>query len=316
MNFTNISYFLVIAEEGSVSSAARKLFVSQQSLSEQLKKMENEIGTPLFQRGNHHLTLTPAGECFYYSCKGITDMYNSVLTDIKDITENRKSRITVAVPTSYVPAYLAEFITVFQKNHPEYELVVVKRQHADIRQNMEGVDLYLGSLPLNPSLENHIILPEDPYCAVFARTLLEECYPGTSDAVCGHLQETGNLSCISELPFILLRNRYSTLSEDIRLILNEYQITPEVALYSENCDVNDSACANALGCIIAPKSYTVQRLFRNKNLDTSGLLSFPIAVTSFSPVLAISNPKGKKLHTAEKLFIEEAERYVREQLQE
>jgi DNA-binding transcriptional LysR family regulator len=314
MNFTNINYFLAIAEEGSISSAARKLFISQQSLSEQLKKMESEVGTPLFLRGNRRLTLTPAGERFYSSCKEITGLYNSALTDIKDITAHRKNKIPLAVPTSYTPAGLAEFIAIFQKEHPEYELVIVKRQHADIRQNMEGIDLYLSPLPLNASLENHILLPDDPYCAVFDRKLLQSVFPKNHSEICSRLRETGNLSEICELPLILLRNRYSVLSEDLSMILNEYQLTPNVALYSENCDVNDFACVHRLGCLIVPQSYARTRLFQNKNLDTSGLLSFPIRVNSFSTVLAIASPKGKNLHTAEKLFIQEAEAFIKERI--
>jgi DNA-binding transcriptional LysR family regulator len=312
MNFTNINYFLAIAEEGSISAAARKLFISQQSLSEQLKKMESEVGTPLFLRGNRRLTLTPAGERFYSGCKEITGLYDCALTDIKDITAHRKNKITIAVPTAYTPAGLAEFIAIFQETHKDFELVIVKRQHADIRQNMEGIDLYLSPLPLNPSLENHILLPEDPYCAVFDRTLLTSHFPTDHAEICAHLQETGNLNEIKTLPFILLRNRYSVLSEDLSLILNEYQLKPNVALFSENCDINDFACVHGLGCLIVPQSYARTRLFLNKNLDTSGLLSVPIQVRSFSTVLAIASPKGKRLHTAEKLFLQEAEAFIKE----
>ena len=64
MNFLNIKYFIAIAEEESISAAARKLFVSQQSLSEHLKKLENQIGVPLFNRETP-LSLTVAGETYF-----------------------------------------------------------------------------------------------------------------------------------------------------------------------------------------------------------------------------------------------------------
>ena len=64
MNIRNIRYFVTIAQERSITSAARKLFVSQQSLSGQLKKLEEEAGTPLFYR-EVPLRLTPAGEVLY-----------------------------------------------------------------------------------------------------------------------------------------------------------------------------------------------------------------------------------------------------------
>ena len=51
MNMLSIQYFLAIVEEGNISAAARKLFISQQTLSEHVKKLEDELGTPLFKRG-------------------------------------------------------------------------------------------------------------------------------------------------------------------------------------------------------------------------------------------------------------------------
>ena len=75
MNFLNIKYFIAIAEEQNISAAARKLYVSQQSLSEHLKKLETEIGAPLFIRGNT-ITLTVAGECFLDGAKEIMASLN------------------------------------------------------------------------------------------------------------------------------------------------------------------------------------------------------------------------------------------------
>ena len=81
MNFLNIKYFIAIAEEQNISAAARKLYVSQQSLSEHLKKLETEIGAPLFIRGNT-ITLTVAGECFLDGAKEIMASYNRMISNI------------------------------------------------------------------------------------------------------------------------------------------------------------------------------------------------------------------------------------------
>ena len=47
---TGLEYFLVLAQEGSISRAAQRLFVTQQSMSEQMKRLEEHYGTPLFVR--------------------------------------------------------------------------------------------------------------------------------------------------------------------------------------------------------------------------------------------------------------------------
>lgn len=61
MNFRNLQYFLAVAEERNITHAANRLFISQQSLSGHIAKLEEELGVPLFSRGQE-LTPTYAGE--------------------------------------------------------------------------------------------------------------------------------------------------------------------------------------------------------------------------------------------------------------
>ena len=61
MELQQIRYILAIAEEKNITKAAEKLFVSQSALSQQLLKLEQELGTPLFERSGRILELTEAG---------------------------------------------------------------------------------------------------------------------------------------------------------------------------------------------------------------------------------------------------------------
>ena len=61
MNFQDITYFLTLCGEKTFSAAADKLFITQQGLSKAIRRMENEIGAPLFERGRKTLALTPSG---------------------------------------------------------------------------------------------------------------------------------------------------------------------------------------------------------------------------------------------------------------
>ncbi len=61
MNFQNIEYFLAVVEYRNFTKAAQSLYISQQSLSENIRRLEEEIGTPLLYRCRS-LSLTPAGE--------------------------------------------------------------------------------------------------------------------------------------------------------------------------------------------------------------------------------------------------------------
>ena len=62
MNFRQLEYIQRIAKEGSISKAAAKLYISQSALSQQLLKLEEEIGAPIFERGINPLRPTHLGE--------------------------------------------------------------------------------------------------------------------------------------------------------------------------------------------------------------------------------------------------------------
>ena len=64
MTLTQIQYVLAVAETGTISAAAKRLFIAQPSLTASIKELENELQVTLFRRTNKGVTLTPEGEEF------------------------------------------------------------------------------------------------------------------------------------------------------------------------------------------------------------------------------------------------------------
>lgn len=75
MNYSGLSCFLTIAETGSFSAAAVKLYISQPALSQRIRTLENQLGFKLFLHNTHRATLTPAGRAFLPQAKRLMDIY-------------------------------------------------------------------------------------------------------------------------------------------------------------------------------------------------------------------------------------------------
>lgn len=305
MNFLNIKYFMAIAEEQSISAAARKLFVSQQSLSEHLKKLESEIGVPLFNRETP-LSLTVAGECFFEGGKELLSAYDRMLANIDNVTTKRRSKITIGISTYDVPPFLPDLLMRFSEKYPQYDVSVVKRLHTDISHNMRGVDLYISYLPLDEELEHVILINHDPYHAIFHKSLAEKVYGDRWPSIEEKLIETRDLSLLKEMPFLVLKDRQGQLARDLNSIFQQYNFTHEIGFLSENGDLNAEMCVKGAGCLLAPTDFMNRRFFASPSRPADNLLHYPIDITGFDPKLAICYEKGKHLHTAEICFLKEA----------
>ena len=97
MIFKNYEYFLTIAEEGNISSAARKLFVSQPSLSQYLKRLETNLGVELFDHTRYPLQLTYAGERYLAYVQDLFNLDRRMQQEFSDITQNRRGKIRLGI---------------------------------------------------------------------------------------------------------------------------------------------------------------------------------------------------------------------------
>lgn len=77
MNVKSLKYFITIAEEQNLTKAAKRLFVSQSTLSLFLRKLEEEAGLPLFDRSKNKLTITPAGRLYAETARELIRMEHS-----------------------------------------------------------------------------------------------------------------------------------------------------------------------------------------------------------------------------------------------
>jgi DNA-binding transcriptional LysR family regulator len=104
MEFRRLKYFVAVAEELSFSAAARRLHISQPPLSMQIKAMEDELGTALFERTSRQVKLTEAGRLFLVEARRALEYLNRAGEVVRQVTSGEGGEIRVAF-TASVPMF-------------------------------------------------------------------------------------------------------------------------------------------------------------------------------------------------------------------
>jgi DNA-binding transcriptional LysR family regulator len=118
MDIKQLKYFLTIAEEGQITSAAKKLHMAQPPLSQQLKALEEELGVKLIERGPRQIQLTDAGEILMARARQILELSSSTINEIKDYSSGLKGTLAIGTVSSSGATLLNNIITDFNKKYP------------------------------------------------------------------------------------------------------------------------------------------------------------------------------------------------------
>lgn len=145
MGNINWKYFVAAAEERNFTRAAAKLFISQQSLSNYIVKLETTLGVELFSRKNN-LSLTEAGESLYANAKKILVMEELAEKEILDIRDFRTSSLRIGVSRQRGSMILPAVLPELKLKYPELKVEVVEKRLKELQKELlEGsVDLMFG----------------------------------------------------------------------------------------------------------------------------------------------------------------------------
>jgi hypothetical protein len=117
-----IEYFLAVSKYLNFTEAAKKIYVSQPSLSKQIAMIEQEIGVPLFLRTRRNVHLTPAGTVLFKELRGITVLIESSIEKARQPELGENSTITIGfLEAMDTGVFLTPMIKNFKKQHPGVE---------------------------------------------------------------------------------------------------------------------------------------------------------------------------------------------------
>jgi len=166
-----------IAEEGSVTRAGNRLFLTQSALSHQLRDLETRLGAHLFSRVNKKMLLTSAGQRILVAANEILDHLDRVAEDVKRIASNREGVLRISTECYTCYHWLPQVLKKFNGDYPGIDVKIVVEATGDpISALLDGViDVGLTNAPR----QNHklryqplfrdefvvIVSKDHPYCS-------------------------------------------------------------------------------------------------------------------------------------------------------
>ncbi len=193
MLLRQIEYFQAVIEHKNFYEAAEQCHVSQSAISQQIKKLEEELGVKLLERHNRTFSLTPAGEHFYRKSLVITGDLKQMLRETKRIADNDNKTLKIGYYKGYNGNELSEAISLFSEKYPSIDVQITVGSHEELYHAMENglVDLALNDQrrAFSDSYNNVILAESRLYIELSSKNSL-------SKLPCLEITDLKNTPCI------------------------------------------------------------------------------------------------------------------------
>ena len=161
MEIRVLRYFLETAREGNMTRAAERLFISQPTMSKQLKELENELGAKLFIRSNYSIRLTEAGLLLRDRAEDILSLVAKTEAEFKSLEETNSGDIFVGAPESEAMSLFAEAVHTLQKDYPRIRCNIYSGNLSDVCERLDKglLDFAIVMSYVDLSKYNYLELP-------------------------------------------------------------------------------------------------------------------------------------------------------------
>lgn len=146
MDLKQLSYFVKIVEEGSISGAAKKLFMSQPPLSSQMKLLEAELDCTLFERGSRTIRLTEAGETLYNYSRSLLQLSNVAKQETMNAARHFNGVLRIGIVSSLIGSDALGWLCGFSKQYPGIHYEINEADTYHLLSQFETNTIYLALL--------------------------------------------------------------------------------------------------------------------------------------------------------------------------
>ena len=248
MNIKQAQYVKTIAECRSITAAAKKLFVSQPSLSQMLRQLEQETGLPIFDRSTAPLRLTYAGEKYLHAAERILAANAELESQLREIRQEHAGRLRPGISITRAMQVMQQVLPVFKHQYPNVTLELTEKGSAHLEEllRMGSIDLALAALEsTSPSLAYELIEKETIGILAGRDTAAAKQYASGTPLL---------LEAVRHENFVCLTKGHSSRIIQDKLF-RRIGMTPNVILETDALEVGRRVTLEAGCCMLLPSIY-------------------------------------------------------------
>lgn len=255
MNLNYYEYVRMIADTGSLVAAAERLFVSQPALTQALKKMEHELGGPLFVYQDRKMTLTPLGQIVLETAKKIGEVQAGTQTRLGSQSKGNVGHMSIAINIQTGALLMGKIFPIFHRRYPEMMVHFITTSNNGAKSLLErrAVDfIYFNDFdPLRTDMVQHLLAEEPVLLALDCDTARRLKLPPGGKRPSE--QSPVDILTVSQLPFIM-----SCSGTHFRHLVDSYLrvqgIRPYVVCENPNFSAIQGLAAEGIGAALIPSS--------------------------------------------------------------
>lgn len=304
MNYLSIKYFLAVANEMNITQAAKKIYISQQSLSEHIVKLEKEYGVSLFERAPR-LKLTYAGEKLKELAERAVDLDTEIDFILSEISTQHKVYLSIGMSPVHGRIILPCILPRFCAENPNVSLKLTLENSNKIIEQLANrkLDMIICFKPPVPS-SNIVTMPiiKDRFCLLISKKLLDRM--GITYEEATRDEETW-VATLKQLPYIM-----STPGTRVNMaatgFLHKKGIKPNVLIEVIDLEAQFSFCKEGMGAMF---SFEIFARHKISELVEKDVLFIPIEASDVSSELMVAYRKERFKGASGKAFIECAKQF-------
>lgn len=248
MNLKQAQYVKTIAECGSITAAAKKLFVSQPSLSQMLRQLEQETGLPIFDRSTSPMQLTYAGEKYLHAAERMIAANMELESQLREIRQEHSGRLRLGISVTRAMQVMPLVLPIFLQQYPNVTLQLTESGSANLEELLRSgnIDLALAALEsTSPSLAYELIEKETIGILAGRDTAVAKQYVSGTPL---------SLDAVRRENFVYLTKSHSARITQDKLF-RRCGMSPNVLLETDALEVGRRVALEAGACMILPNIY-------------------------------------------------------------